>query len=232
MKTTNHPTLPFALTHFETAGTYRDQHGTQYALASQIAATYLPPLNPGAAPTPQNLRLKAYASATVQGMTAAAPETEMERRAFGIVDQALAKLSTVYEILATDQLVFDPVYEIVGVIDLPARNRDTGAVVVIMWEARESLADDSGGRTGLAPCAHIRASYEHRRRLEASICGYMLTDAGYFDAGTPIEIALIHVNPVWIDPIWHDMPYRAEDAAAVMYDERVDRYAGKRKGKE
>jgi hypothetical protein len=60
----------------------------------------------------------------------------------------------------------------------------------------------------------------------------MLTDAGYFDAGTPIEIALIHVNPVWIDPIWHDMPYRAEDAAAVMYDERVDRYAGKRKGKE
>jgi len=141
------------------------------------------------------------------------------RHAFKAVDTALCALRDSYELLPPEQIVFDPLFEVAGTIDLPARNRKTGALAILDWKTCESITDDAYWHTALPPIAHIRASKLAHYTLQLSIYAWMLTDpiySAYPSAGEPAELALIHLPHDAHDPVWMPVPYRSRETCVLM----------------
>lgn len=170
--------------------------------------------------------IHAYAESLVMGTPApeiptTIPEKHAQyaRHAFKTVDAALCALRDSYELLGAEQIVFDPLFEIAGTIDLPARNKSTGALVILDWKTCESITDDNYGQMALSPLTHIRASKLSHYALQLSIYAWMLTDpeySAYPSAGEPVELALIHIPHIGNDPIWRPVPYLGKEAAMLI----------------
>lgn len=136
-----------------------------------------------------------------------------------MVDRALSMLRPGYELLGAEQIVFDPLFEVAGTIDLPARNRKTGALAILDWKTCESITDDAYGQTALPPIAHIRASKLAHYTLQLSIYAWILTDqiySAYPSAGEPVELALIHLPHDAPDPVWMPVPYWPREVGALI----------------
>ena len=253
MKTTPHPTLPYTLTFDPVTHTYSD--GTDappYTSATGFVHTLFPPFDAPAAArriaartgkteleimaewtvkrdgsADAGSRAHAYAESLVLGTPAPAPETDADRRTFRIIDKALVMLRPHYEFLGAEQIVFDPLFRLAGTIDLPARNKATGALAILDWKTCEDITDDAYGRTALPPLAHIPDSKVAHYSLQLSLYAWILAHpdySAYPTAGETVELALIHLPHVGHDPVWRPMIYRPDDitTAALAHVERIE----------
>jgi len=244
MKTAEHPTLPWKLTFDPTSHTYRDQENRDYESVTHLVGRHFPAFDEVAtsarvaartgriekdlvsewndkrdAASDYGHRVHAYAESLILGTGTVQPETDNERRAFAIVDKALAGLAGEFDILAAEQIVFDPLFLVAGTIDLVARRRSSGELAVLDWKTNDSITLDAYGRTGLPPIAHVSDCKVNRYALQLSTYAWMLTDAGhsaYPSKGEPVELALIHVPHVGADPVWRPVPHMPDEVGAVM----------------
>lgn len=243
-KTVPHPTLPFTITFDSTRHTYRDDHAQIYTSGTAFVKSYFPPFDSASTAARVSARtgkpvhellaewsskaqassefgtyVHAYAEALVLGLPRPAPRNDAERRAFAMVDSALSMLKQHYDILGAEQIIFDPLYLIAGQIDLPCRNKETGAITIIDWKTCEDITSDAYGQTGLAPIAHIPNSKVAHYELQTSLYGFILVDPGYSgypSAGEPLELACIHLPHTGTEPVWRPMVYRRDEVAAMV----------------
>jgi ATP-dependent exoDNAse (exonuclease V) beta subunit len=242
-----HPTLDFTLTFDPAAHSYTDNHNTPYVSVTTLVKAFFPPFDANAAAgrvaaregrlemeilTEWNRKrdasatygtnVHAYAEALVQDWTRPAPATEREQRAFGIVDRALDMLSEVYDFLAAEQIIFDPLFSVAGTVDLLARNRTTGALAILDWKTCEAITNEAYNRA-LTPIAYCADSKIEHYTLQLSTYALMLADAEYSAypyRGEPIEMALIHISPTDDDPVWIPLPYKRAEVVAMIESPR------------
>jgi len=238
--TVQHPILPVSITFDPGPHTYTDSTGLRYTSATAFVSRFLPPFDAPAAAARIAARenrlemevlseweakrdssaafgtlVHAYAEALIKGTTPPQPDTEAARRAFGLVDRALVGLGQHYDIMGAEQIIFDPAWEIAGTIDLPARNRSTGALAILDWKTCEEITEGAFGSFCLPPIANTPASKVTKYALQLSLYAALLTEPGYTSypsEGEKVELAMIHVPHVGPDPIWRPVPY---DAAAI-----------------
>jgi hypothetical protein len=243
MKTTPHPTLPITLTFDPATHTYRDNHGADYISVTTLTHDFFPKFNEAAAlestakktgklemeilaewtakkeaSSRDGTATHFYAESLVIGSSPPAPENDRQRQAFAMVDSAITMLAPRYEFLAAEQIVFDPLSQIAGTIDLPARNRKTGALAILDWKTCEDITSDAYRRTALPPIANIPDSKVHSYTIQLSLYAWILTDATspYPTAGEPVELALIHLPHIGADPIWRPLDYLHAESAAIV----------------
>ena len=244
MKTTTHPTLDITVTFDPTPHTYTDDQGARYISVTTLAGAAFPGFDADAAAArvgardnipPADLiaawrakgdaaaeygtRVHAYAEALILGEPAPAPTDHRDRRAFRIVDKALAAINHTHDLYPPEQIVFEPIHQIAGTIDLPARNRETGALAIMDWKTCEAIPTAAYNRTALPPIAHVPDSKTMHYALQLSLYAWMLTAPGYTQyptEGEPVELALIHVPHSGVDPIWRPVPYLQREAQAVV----------------
>jgi hypothetical protein len=150
------------------------------------------------------------------------PETDKQRRAFDLIDRALVMLSKQYEFLGTEQIIFDPLFLVAGMIDLPARNKTTGALAILDWKTNKDITSDSYGQVCLPPIQHLPASKVTKYELQLSLYGWVLTDADYSaypSCGEPVECACIHIPHVGTEPVWRPMKYRGKEITQMITKE-------------
>jgi len=174
--------------------------------------------------------IHAYAESVVLGTPAPdipanfTPQARQDaRHAFSIVDRALVMLQDAYDLLSPEQIVFDPLFRLAGTIDLPARNRTTGALAILDWKTCESITDDAYVQRALTPLSHIPASKLAHYTLQLSLYAWMLTDpdfSAYPSAGEPVELALIHIPHIGDAPIWRPVPYWGQEIRAIILDDK------------
>jgi hypothetical protein len=156
------------------------------------------------------------------------PENERERRAFGIVDKAIDGLAKKYEFYVPEQIVFDPLYQLAGMIDLPARNLKTGALAILDWKTCESITSDSYGKTALPPIEHVPDSKLAKYQMQLSVYAWLLTSpySAYSSRGYGVELALIHIPQIGFDPVWRPVHYDGDAAEKIVqsrtWDETVE----------
>lgn len=245
MKTAKHPALPFEITFDEPTHTYTDNEKTVYTSVTTFSASYFPKFDAKAAAARiaardnrlemdilaewdakrdaagiYGTRVHEYAEAIIDGTTPHKPETDRERSAFRCVDKALVSLAKLYEFLGTEKIVFDPLYALSGTIDLPARNKKTGALAILDWKTCETISGDNWGRMALPPIAHFLDSKQVKYQMQLSSYAWLLTagGSGYFPEDTPVETALIHIPHHETDPVWMPFGYEPEAVRAMVYD--------------
>jgi hypothetical protein len=234
-KTEQHPALPLSITFDPDNHSYTDNTGKRYTSATEFVKQCFEPFDEMAAAeriakrdnrieaeiisewrakakasADYGTNVHAYAESLVLGMTPPEPGTSQERRAFQIVDKAMTHLERHYEFLGAEQIVFDPLFDLAGTIDLPARNKATGAIAILDWKTCEDITDDSFGKFAFEPIQNIRDSKVSHYALQLSLYGWMLTDqqySAYPTAGDPVELALIHIPHIGSDPVWREMVY-------------------------
>jgi len=258
-KTVKHPCRGLSISFDPASHTYADSDGRRYTSGTGLVRQYFYPFNaPDAAEriasrdgtnAPDVLaeweskaatssafgtRIHEYAESLIIGTTPPPPESDNERRARRIVDKALVGIERHYEILGAEQIVFDPLYLIAGTIDLPARNRETGALAILDWKTCESITLDSYGRQALTPIAHVPDSKVHHYALQLSAYAWILAEPSrtYPSAGEPVELAMIHIPHIGEDPIWRPVDYMRDEVDAMIMDnysriraERAERIA-------
>lgn len=173
----------------------------------------------------------AYAESVMLGTPAPdipddfAPQTRQDAlQAFKIVDRALCMLRDVYELLEPEQIVFDPLFtRLAGTIDLPARNKSTGALAILDWKTCESITDDAYGQRALSPISYVPASKLARYTLQLSIYAWMLVDSEYSSypsVGEDVELALIHIPRKCEEPVWRPVPYWGKEIRAIVLNDK------------
>ena len=237
-KTATHPNLNFTITFDSIPHTYTDSRGRVYTSATTFVGQHFEPFDEQAAAAKiaaQTNRLDldilaewksksieacrygsivhAYAEAKICGGDAPEPEKAGDARAFRIVDTALLMLEKQYKFLEPETIVFDPLYEIAGMMDLPAINRQTGALAILDWKTCESITLDHYGRFALHPISHIPDSKLLHYQLQLSLYAWLITAPGQTayaaTEGEPVELALIHIPHATAgdDPCWRPLEY-------------------------
>lgn len=167
-------------------------------------------------------RVHAYAEDRILGRNSGIPSSPREITARRCVDAALLMLREHYEILGAEMIVFDPLHRVAGQIDLPARNRKTGALAVLDWKTNEEITDKSYAMA-LPPIQYIPDSKITHYGLQLSLYGFIQVDTGYVEPGTPVETAVIHIQPGNPDPVWMPLPYAPAIIQALLIHEHERR---------
>ena len=242
-KTVQHPALPWTITYDDIPHTYRDNESRFYTSGTAFVKPFFPPFDApaaaarvaartgkteleilaewrakGSATSATGNRVHAYAESLVMGTQPTEPATPRERQAYAMVDKALVGLRGHYELLGAEQIVFDPLYILAGMIDLPARNLKTGALAILDWKTCEDITNDNYGRTGLPPITCIPDSKQAHYMMQLSLYAWLMTDAdsGYTEPGHPVELAMIHLPHIGLDPVWRPLPYQRDAIAAMV----------------
>ena len=244
MKTVSHPTLPWTVTFDPESHSYVDNENRAYVSGTALAASCFTPFDEDAAAakvaadtgrlefeiqaewakkrndaSAYGTKVHEYAEAIINGSTPHKPTTEPERRAFAIVDAAVKGLSAAYEFIASEQVIFDPLYRVAGMVDLIARNRRTGHLAILDWKTCESITTDSFGKKALPPLEHVPDSKYHHYAMQLSIYAWLLTSnghSGYPTKGEPVELAMIHIPHVGTEPVWRPVPYLENEAGVAV----------------
>lgn len=149
------------------------------------------------------LRASPEAVATIAPRADAVPEAAAF---YPAAAAAVRRLTAAYEILAIEAMVCSPRLGVAGTIDVVARNRRTGAVLVGDWKT--SGTPDSGFRFGSfdASCpaalglGHVPNGKATRYAMQVLAYGYLLRSEGYLpgllglrpgEAAPPLEYGLM-----------------------------------------
>jgi len=231
-KTASHPKLEGWTITFDSADhSYRDGEGRTYISGTGFVKQFFPKFDAQAAASRvaqrenrlemdvlrewdakreassvYGTRVHEYAEAMVNGTATGIPASVRENTARKAVGAALTMLREHYDIIGAERIVFDPLHLIAGTVDLIARRKATGALAILDWKTCEEITDKSYAMA-LPPIQYIPDSKRVHYGLQLSLYGFIHVDTGYVPAGTPVETALIHIQPDNPDPVWIDLPY-------------------------
>jgi hypothetical protein len=229
MKTEHHPLLPVSITFDAEAHSYIDDSGQVYKSVTTLVKDSFQPFDATAqaaemarrtgklemeilmdwdrkrdAAAKHGTAVHYYAECLLNGTTSPTPQNAEQGRAFRIVDKALVALAETHDLLPPEQIVFDPLYQVAGTIDLPAINKRTGALAIFDWKNCDGITADAYRKVGLVPISDVPDSRLHRYSLQLSIYAWILTDpemSAYPSKGQPAEMLLIHIPPVGEEPV-------------------------------
>lgn len=244
MKTISHPVLPFSITFNSESHSYVDNESREYISVTALASSCFTPFDEDAAAEKKaretgrhefeiqaewakkrndasafGTKVHEYVEAVINGAVTSKPFTEQEVRAFAIADAAVKGLAAVYEFIAFEQVIFDPLYRVAGTVDLLARHRRTGNLAVLDWKTCEDITTDSYGKFALPPLNHVPDSKYHHYAMQLSIYAWLITHPQYTSyptKGETVELALVHIPHVGTEPVWRPVPYLVKEAGVAV----------------
>lgn len=241
MKQATHPATGIVLTFDARRHTYTDDRGERYTSVTGFVKRFFAPFDApsaaarvaartgqtelelmagwkakGAASADSGTDVHAYAEALILGTARPAPRDARQRQAFGMVEKAIAAMEKTHEILAVEQIVFDPLYLISGTMDIAARNRQAGTLSVLDWKTCESITEDAYGRVGLPPIDHVPDSKVAHYTLQLSTYARIMQGSGYIGDDEPVALGLIHLPHVGFDPVFRPLNYERDVVDAMI----------------
>jgi hypothetical protein len=231
-KTASHPKLEgWTLTFDSSDHSYRDSEGRLYISGTSFIKQFFPEFDAqaaasrvakrenrlemeiirewdakGKASSAYGTRVHEYAEALINGTATGIPASGRENTARKAVGAALTMIGEHYDIIGAEQMVFDPLHLIAGTVDIRARRKATGALAVLDWKTCEEISDLSYAMA-LPPIQYIPDSKRVHYGLQLSLYGVIQVDTGYVPTETPVETALIHIQPDNPEPVWIELPY-------------------------
>jgi len=162
-------------------------------------------------------RCHQYAEDLILGkMYHEAAQDARELAARKAIDVAITKLSKIYEFWKPEAIVFDPISEIAGQIDLPARNKKTGALAILDWKTNKKLDSNNYGRYGLDPLQHLPDNKLTKYALQLSTYARMML-RDYVPDDMPVELAAIHLPPHSVEPVWYPLPFLIDEVDTCFW---------------
>ena len=101
------------------------------------------------------------------------------------------------DILDVEKIVFNPYLPapIAGTIDLLARSRKNGDILILDWKTNKSIdTENKWNKFGLDPIGHIPDLNYWHYSCQLSLYQYLLTLGKYVPAGSKFKRAIIHVT--------------------------------------
>jgi ATP-dependent exoDNAse (exonuclease V) beta subunit len=147
------------------------------------------------------------------------PTSERERVAFRLVwDYARKTILPTLKPVKPEMMVFYPVWQIAGTIDLPCRAED-GSVWLLDWKTNEKLRSEGfNGETCLDPIAHLQNCELTKYGLQLSIYELLLTWAGYVPRTIRFRRAVLWVQPEAGKVEMIELPDLKVEALSVVLD--------------
>lgn len=124
------------------------------------------------------------------------PQNPKEQIVFDKAKTFAQKFKSELDILGVEQIVFDHRLKIAGTIDLLAKSRKDGSILIIDWKTNSDLKRENAFEKCLQPIDHLdNCNYWHYG-LQLSLYQYLLTFGGYYPKDTKFKRMLIHINTV------------------------------------
>ena len=125
------------------------------------------------------------------------PLNEKEERTFAQGADMAAKFRKGLDILGVEKIVFSPFLPnpIAGTIDLLARSRKDGSVLILDWKTNKSIDRyNRYNKFGLDPIGHVPDLNFYHYSLQLSLYQYLLTLGKYVPEGSKFKRAIIHLT--------------------------------------
>lgn len=125
------------------------------------------------------------------------PENEREEKTFKVAKDIAGQFRKQLDILAVEKIVFSPYLPIpvAGTIDLLARSRKDGSILVLDWKTNEKIdTENKYGKFCLDPISHIPDLNYHHYALQLSLYQYLLEFGKYVPIGSKFKRAIIHLT--------------------------------------
>ena len=128
---------------------------------------------------------------------------------------------TQLDVLAVEKIVFNPFLPrpIAGTIDLLARSRKNGDILILDWKTNKSIdKENKWNKFGLDPISDVPDLNLYHYGLQLSLYQYLLTLGKYVPAGSKFKRAIIHLTETGHEIIQlPDMTSRIKDM--IIWDQ-------------
>ena len=101
------------------------------------------------------------------------------------------------DVLGVEKIVFNPFLPcpIAGTIDLLARSRKDGSILILDWKTNKSIDQENRwDKYGLDPIKHVPDLNYWHYACQLSLYQYLLTLGKYVPAGSKFKRAIIHLT--------------------------------------
>lgn len=125
------------------------------------------------------------------------PRDEKERLTFEQGADMANKFRKSLDILAVEKIVFSPFLPrpVAGTIDLLARSRKTGDILILDWKTNKSIDQENRwNKFGLDPIRHVPDTVLGHYECQLSLYQYLLVFGKYFSPNTKFKRAIIHLT--------------------------------------
>lgn len=124
------------------------------------------------------------------------PQTPRDEIVFNRAKSFATKFKNELDILGVEQIVFDHRLKIAGTIDLLARSRKDGTILILDWKTNDTIKRENSFEKCLYPINHLDNCNFYHYALQLSLYQYLLIFGGYYPKNTKFKRALIHINTV------------------------------------
>ena len=124
-------------------------------------------------------------------------ENEKEKLVFENGRKVAEKFRAGLDILGVEKIVFNPYLPrpIAGTIDLLARSRKNGDILVLDWKSNKSIdKENKWNKYGLDPIKHVPDTALGHYECQLSLYQYLLVLGKYFPPETKFKRAIIHLT--------------------------------------
>lgn len=122
------------------------------------------------------------------------PQNPKEEIVFGRAKAFANKFKNELDILGVEQIVFDHRLKIAGTIDLLARSKKDGSILVLDWKTNAEVKRENNFEKCLAPIDHLDNCNFWHYSLQLNLYQFLLTFGGYYPKDAKFKRALIHIN--------------------------------------
>ena len=122
------------------------------------------------------------------------PQNAKEEIVFNRAKSLATKFKNELDILGVEQIVFDHRLKIAGTIDLLARSKKDGSVLILDWKTNSEIKLENSFEKCLFPINHLDNCNFYHYALQLSLYQFLLSYAGYYPKDTKFKRILIHIN--------------------------------------
>jgi len=122
------------------------------------------------------------------------PIDDKEKLYFDICKPELDKLLEKYEILETEKIIFSQELGVAGTIDLLAKNKKNGKIVLFDYKTNEKITKQNAWNNLKAPVIHLEDCHLNKYSLQLNLYKYIMIQECYFDKNTKFDMQLIHIT--------------------------------------
>ena len=122
------------------------------------------------------------------------PQNAKEEIVFNRAKAFATKFKNELDILGVEQIVFDHRLKLAGTIDLLARSKKDGSILVLDWKTNSEIKRENSFEKCLFPIDHLDNCNFYHYALQLSLYQFLLTYGGYYPKDTKFKRALIHIN--------------------------------------
>ena len=123
------------------------------------------------------------------------PETDKEKIVFKHAVNIATKFRNQLDILGVEKIVFSPELAIAGTIDLLARSRKDGSIIIIDHKTNEEItSENKWGNFGLGPLQDVPDNQFYHYAIQTNLYQYLLWREGYVKRDSKFKRILNHLT--------------------------------------